>query len=209
MATWITTVNPDIDVSKVKDKEIARILQAMYRSVAATVNNVADQFNKTAVTGLTGDIVAEGGKGGSAATIQPGVVTAEKIQGGAIDPSHLTTNLAETITSAVPNSTTVNGHALQSDVILAASDLQTGTLPHPQLPALEGTDIPDNAANTTGKSADLASHDRSAETDWHFPTVKISALPVYATNVAALAGGLTAGQLYRTGGATDSVSIVH
>ncbi|MFZ1084518.1 MAG: hypothetical protein WAN35_06100, partial [Terracidiphilus sp.] len=54
---------------------------------------------------------------------------------------------------AVGTSTTVNGHALSSNVTVSASDLTTGTLPHAQLPALASTDIPNNAANTTGTAA--------------------------------------------------------
>jgi hypothetical protein len=46
--------------------------------------------------------------------------------------------------------TTVNGHPLSSNVTVSASDINTGTLPHAQLPALTSADIPPNAANTTG-----------------------------------------------------------
>ncbi len=34
-------------------------------------------------------------------------------------------------------------------------------------------------------------------------------LPVYANNAAAIAGGLTVGALYRTGGNPDTVCVVH
>jgi len=54
---------------------------------------------------------------------------------------------------AVGTSTTVNGHALSSNVTVSASDLTTGTLPHAQLPVLVSGDIPSNAANTTGTAA--------------------------------------------------------
>jgi hypothetical protein len=37
----------------------------------------------------------------------------------------------------------------------------------------------------------------------------LPALPVYANNAAAVAGGLTVGKLYRTGGDPDTVCIVH
>jgi len=57
----------------------------------------------------------------------------------------------------VPTSTTVNGHALSSNVVVSASDLTTGTLPHAQLPTLLSGDIPNNAANTSGTAAGLAS----------------------------------------------------
>ena len=56
----------------------------------------------------------------------------------------------------VPTGTSVNGHALSSNVIVAASDLTTGTLPHAQLPALASGDIPNNAANTSGTAANLS-----------------------------------------------------
>lgn len=49
--------------------------------------------------------------------------------------------------------TTVNGHALSANVVVSASDLSTGTLPHAQLPALLSADIPANAANTSGTAA--------------------------------------------------------
>lgn len=56
-------------------------------------------------------------------------------------------------TSRVATTTTVNGHALSSNVTVSASDLTTGTLPHAQLPALVSADIPNNAANTSGNAA--------------------------------------------------------
>src|SRR5580658_1273223 len=56
----------------------------------------------------------------------------------------------------VSTGTTVNGHALSSNVTVSASDLTTGTLPHAQLPALVSGDIPNNAANTTGTAANLS-----------------------------------------------------
>jgi hypothetical protein len=57
--------------------------------------------------------------------------------------------------AGVPNSTTVNGHALSGNVTVSASDLSTGTLPHAQLPSLVNGDIPNNAGNTTGMSANV------------------------------------------------------
>jgi len=56
----------------------------------------------------------------------------------------------------VTTGTTVNGHALSSNVTVAASDLTTGTLPHAQLPALLSGDIPTNASNTSGTAANLS-----------------------------------------------------
>jgi fibronectin-binding autotransporter adhesin len=56
----------------------------------------------------------------------------------------------------VAPSTTVNTHALSSNVVISASDLTTGTLPHAQLPTLLTGDIPNNAANTSGTAANLS-----------------------------------------------------
>lgn len=64
-----------------------------------------------------------------------------------ITTRHRTDSIA---TAKVDRTTTVNGHALSSNVIVSASDITTGTLPHAQLPALVSGDIPNNAANTTG-----------------------------------------------------------
>ena len=50
----------------------------------------------------------------------------------------------------VAQTITVNGHALSSNVIISASDITTGTLPHAQLPTLLSGDIPNNSANTSG-----------------------------------------------------------
>ena len=61
-----------------------------------------------------------------------------------------------TVPGYVPTSTTVNGHALSSNVTVSASDITTGTLPHAQLPTLVSSDIPNNAANTTGTAANLS-----------------------------------------------------
>lgn len=58
--------------------------------------------------------------------------------------------------TAVANTTTVNGHALSSNVVVSATDLTTGTLPHAQLPTLLSGDIPNNAANTSGSAASLS-----------------------------------------------------
>lgn len=63
------------------------------------------------------------------------------------------TDLATALAAKVPTTTTVNGHALSSNVVVSASDLTTGTLPHAQLPTLLSGDIPNNAANTSGNAA--------------------------------------------------------
>lgn len=51
------------------------------------------------------------------------------------------------ITDAVPQSRTVNGHALTANVTISASDLTTGTLPVGQLPALTGGDATTSAGS--------------------------------------------------------------
>jgi hypothetical protein len=56
----------------------------------------------------------------------------------------------------VATTVTVNGHALSANVVVSASDLTTGTLPHGQLPTLLTGDIPNNAANTSGTAAGLS-----------------------------------------------------
>ena len=66
------------------------------------------------------------------------------------------TNLTTDLGNRVLTSTTVNGHALSSNVVISASDLTTGTLPHAQLPTLLSGDIPNNAANTSGTAANLS-----------------------------------------------------
>jgi hypothetical protein len=63
---------------------------------------------------------------------------------------------ASCLPSYVPTSTTVNGHALSANVVVSASDVTSGSLPHAQLPALLSGDIPNNAANTTGTAANLS-----------------------------------------------------
>lgn len=56
----------------------------------------------------------------------------------------------------VPQTTTVNGYSLSGNVVVSASDITTGTLPHAQLPALVSGDIPNNAASTSGSAANLS-----------------------------------------------------
>jgi hypothetical protein len=63
------------------------------------------------------------------------------------------TNLVTDLSNRALTSTTINGHALSSNVVISASDITTGTLPHAQLPALVSGDIPNNGANTTGNAA--------------------------------------------------------
>jgi len=128
---------------------------------------------------LTGDVTGSG-TGSFATTIAAGSVTLAKQAnlaansiignntGSAATPLALTTtqvksllaiteadvaNLTTDLSGKVAITVTVNGHALSSNVVVSASDLTTGTLPHAQLPALLSGDIPNNAANTSGTAA--------------------------------------------------------
>jgi hypothetical protein len=56
-------------------------------------------------------------------------------------------------TNKTDKTTTINSKPLSSNVVISATDINTGTLPHAQLPILLSTDIPDNTANTTGNAA--------------------------------------------------------
>ncbi len=68
-------------------------------------------------------------------------------------------NVSAAVRNRYPaQSTMVNGYALSSNVVVSASDLTTGTLPHGQLPALVSGDIPNNAANTSGTAAGLSAN---------------------------------------------------
>jgi hypothetical protein len=73
-------------------------------------------------------------------------------------PSQVQTaaTLGTTLAGYVPNTTTVNGHALTGNLTLSATEITLGTLPHAQLPVLVSGDIPNNAANTTGAAASLS-----------------------------------------------------
>lgn len=90
--------------------------------------------------------------------------------------------------TAVPNTTTVNGHALSTNVTVSASDLTTGTLPHAQLPTLLSADIPTNTANTAGLSAGV-SGSQSANTVYAAPNGTSGVLtprPLVAADIPAL-----------------------
>lgn len=89
----------------------------------------------------------------------------------------------------------VNGHSLKSTDLSDAADLVTKPIAKVDLPALASTDLTD--------SADLV---RTPATVLRSTGI---VLPIHANNAAALAGGLVAGQLYRTGADPDQVCIVH
>lgn len=93
-------------------------------------------------------------------------ISCQLLGGGAtIPPTVLLlkgTGVAGVSQSAIPDtdyvipSITVNGHPLSSNVVISASDITTGTLPHAQLPTLLSGDIPNNAANTSGTASNLS-----------------------------------------------------
>lgn len=86
-----------------------------------------------------------------------GGVTSFNGRTGAISPAS-GDYTASQVTGAVVNTTTVNGHALSANVVVSASDITTGTLPHAQLPTLLSGDIPNNAANTSGTAGGLSAN---------------------------------------------------
>ena len=77
------------------------------------------------------------------------------IGAGVYDTSGAAAGITLVGLGGVPTTTTVNGHALSSNVVVSASDITTGTLPHAQLPTLVSGDIPNNAANTSGTAANI------------------------------------------------------
>jgi hypothetical protein len=123
-------------------------------TTAANVSGVVAVANGgTGATSASAALTALGADAaGAAATAQS---TAESFATSSITSAVGTeTTRAETAEGLlVPKTTTVNGHALSSNVTVSASDLTTGTLPHAQLPALLSADIPANAANTSGNAA--------------------------------------------------------
>lgn len=77
------------------------------------------------------------------------------ISGG--NPVATDQSVANAIATRVPTSRTVQGYALTSNVVISASDLTTGTLPHAQLPTLLSTDIPASiTSNTSGYAGSLS-----------------------------------------------------
>jgi hypothetical protein len=83
---------------------------------------------------------------------------------GVLTCSATTSGAALSSLGGVSTSTTVNGHALSSNVVVSAFDLTTGTLPHAQLPSLLSGDIPNNAANTSGTASNVTATSNSTLT---------------------------------------------
>ena len=177
---------------------------------------------------LTGDVTGSG-TGSFAATIGASTVTLAKMAnlaansfignntGSAATPLALTaaqaktllaiteadvTNLTTDLAARVLTTQTVNGHPLSAPVIVSASDLTTGTLPHAQLPSLLSGDIPNNAANTTGTAnlaldvaggvANQILYQTSANATSYIASVNSATLQTNASGVPAFVSNATA-----------------
>lgn len=137
-------------------------------AAAAPVQSVAGRSGAVVlaegdVTNLTADLAAKA----TAANL-----TAETARATAAESTNATAITTETTRAQtaeallVPKTTTVNGHALSAPVVVSASDLTTGTLPHAQLPALLVGDIPAlPESGITNLTADLAAKEVTANKD--------------------------------------------
>lgn len=117
--------------------------------------NEAGGYSVPAGAGTTTDALTAAASGGAAPGATFNGSAAVTIDYHTVGADVAGAAAAVTLSSlgGVSTSTTVNGHALSSNVVVSASDLTTGTLPHAQLPTLLSGDIPNNAANTTGTAS--------------------------------------------------------
>jgi hypothetical protein len=128
-----------------------------------------------------------------------------------VDTQTLTAELAD----KVETSTTVNGHALSSNVTVSASDITTGTLPAAQLPTIPDANLNNPAAiSVTGTASNLTSSGQTLPTytyahtpDQYDSTTKIATtawvqnLRGASNGLASLVGGLVpADQIPSIGG---------
>ena len=84
--------------------------------------------------------------------------------------------------------TTVNGHPLSANVVVSASDLTTGTLPHAQLPAIAESDVTGLVADLATKIPDAPKDGRTyvrANGSWQLET------PMYATQYDDVGGNIS------------------
>jgi hypothetical protein len=92
-----------------------------------------------------------------------------------------------------------------SGMILSENGVATGYIYH--LSGIDGTII---AGSGEGTIATFLTNGKvGIGTISPHSALAVVGLPIYATNILALAGGLTAGDFYRTNAATDLVCVVH
>jgi hypothetical protein len=102
-------------------------------------------------------------------------------------PESKITNLVTDLAAKVPNSRTVNGHALTSNVVISASDLTTGTLPVAQLPIM----VASGASHAPGAVPDpgaTAGTTKFLREDATWATVTSPSAPPLRGSVAAAFG---------------------
>jgi len=75
--------------------------------------------------------------------------------------------------------------------------------------ALEATYKHSHTSPVRGREIDVNFVQYGAFIDTIISGTSVFTLPAYANNAAALAGGLVAGNLYRTGADPDTVCVVH
>jgi hypothetical protein len=110
--------------------------------------------------GTTGGVLKDSGMAAAniatttqAIALAKGTTAVTQTQGDGSTKVATTAYVDAGLSGKVDAATTVNGHVLSGNVTVSASDITAGTLPHAQLPTLESTDIPNNAASTTGNAA--------------------------------------------------------
>jgi len=144
-ASMPTPVNAsDAATKSYVDAIAATIPAAQVNSNWTASSGVAQILNKPVLGTAAAQNTSAFDAAGSAATVQTNL-TAEA------------TTRATADALLTPKTTTINGHALSSNVMVSASDLTTGTLPHAQLPTLLASDIPSLAeSQVTGLPNALA-----------------------------------------------------
>ena len=103
------------------------------------------------------------------------------------DTFNITTPLVG-LDAKAEKTTTVNGHPLSGDVVVSASDLTIGTLPHAQLPAIAESDVIGLVAGLATKIPDAPTDGRTyvrANGSWQLET------PMYATQYDDVGGNIS------------------
>jgi len=125
-------------------------------NTTGTAATITGSILSTQVTGLGTAAVQSTSAFDAAGVAATETTRAESSEGTLSSASSTETTRAEAAEAPlVPKVTTVNGHALSGNVVVSASDLTTGTMPHAQLPTLLSGDIPNNAANSTGTAGNV------------------------------------------------------